>query len=83
MRITKCKACGAPIVWIKTISGKSMPCDASPQYYTQKSGCGSKKILTPNGVLISCEYTEDPQEATGTGFVPHWGTCPEAGKFKK
>lgn len=83
MRITKCKACGAPIVWIKTMSGKSMPCDTSPQYYTQKPNSGSKKIVTQNGEVLSCEYTEDPYKATGIGYAPHWGTCPEADKFKK
>lgn len=25
--MSKCKGCGAEIVWIKTASGKSMPCD--------------------------------------------------------
>ncbi len=26
--MAKCKGCGKEIVWITTISGKSMPCDA-------------------------------------------------------
>ena len=43
---------------------------------------GSKKIVTPNGEVISCEYTENPHKATGTGFAPHWGSCRAAGSFK-
>lgn len=52
-----------------------MPCDATPRYYIEKPRSGSKKIVTPNGEVISCEYTEDPHKATGTGFAPHWGSC--------
>ena len=46
------------------------------------SRSGSKKIVTPNVEVISCEYTEDPHKATGTGFAPHWGSCRAAGSFK-
>ena len=67
MRASTCKGCGAAIVWIRTPGGKSMPCDATPRYYIEKPRSGSKKIVTPNGEVISCEYTEDPHKATGTG----------------
>ena len=83
MRAGTCKSCKAAIVWIRTQEGKSMPCDAAPVYYTAKPKSGSKRIVTQNGEVLACEYTEDPSKATGTGFVPHWATCPEAGKFKK
>lgn len=76
MRASTCKGCGAAIVWIRTPGGKSMPCDATPRYYIEKPHSGSKKIVTPNGEVISCEYTEDPHKATGTGFAPHWGGLP-------
>jgi len=29
MSIPKCGTCGAPIVWVRTASGKAMPVDAS------------------------------------------------------
>ena len=69
MRASTCKGCGAAIVWIRTPGGKSMPCDATPRYYIEKP-------------RSSCEYTEDPHKATGTGFAPHWGSCRAAGSFK-
>lgn len=62
MRASTCKGCGAAIVWIRTPGGKSMPCDATPRYYIEKPRSGSKKIVTPNGEVISCEYTEDPPQ---------------------
>ena len=53
MKTTTCKACGRPIVWIRTTKGKSMPCDAEPVAYKEIKG-GKEKIVTPNGEVISC-----------------------------
>jgi hypothetical protein len=72
----------AALVWITTPAGKSIPCDATPRYYIEKPRVGSKKIVTWNGEVLSCEYTEDPAKATGVGYVPHWATCPYADRFK-
>lgn len=81
MREAVCKGCGAAIVWIGTPGGKSMPCDATPRYYIKKPRVGTKKIATLSGEVISCEYTDDPHKATGTGFAPHRGSCRCAGDF--
>jgi hypothetical protein len=43
----------------------------------------SKQTSHENGICCSCEYTEDPHKATGTGFAPHWGSCRAAGNFKR
>ena len=59
------------------------PCDATPRDYIEKPRVGSKKIVTPNGQVLSCEYTEDPAKATGVGYVPHWATCPYARQFRR
>lgn len=77
-----CKACGAPIVWIKTPGGKSMPCDPEQVTYWQRSGAKGK-IVTPNGEVLSCVFEGDPQAATGIGYVPHWATCPQADSFRR
>ncbi len=83
MRTSNCKGCGTSIVWIQTGTGKSMPCNETPVYYIEKPRTGKKKIVTPNGEVISCEYTDNPSKATGTGFVPHWATCPQSERFKR
>lgn len=75
MRASTCKGCGAAIVWIRTPGGKSMPCDATPRYYIEKPRSGSKKIVTPNGEVISCEYTEDPHKATAPASLPTGGAA--------
>ena len=82
MNQSRCKACGAPIVWIKTRSGKTMPCDAKPLNYVVSPGA-ARKIVTPAGDVISCEITENPEDAAGFGYNPHWSTCPNADSFRR
>lgn len=82
MRRGKCRGCGASIVWIQTSAGRSMPCDAEPVSYREKAGAPGK-IVTPNGMVLSCELDVQPEEATGVGYVSHFATCPQAGKFRR
>lgn len=78
-----CKKCLADIIWIRTAAGKPIPCNSAPVYYIEKPKSGKKKIVTPNGQVISCEYTNDSNKATGVGYIPHWSTCPYADMFRK
>lgn len=81
-RISSCRSCGASIVWIKTVSGKAMPCDASPVYYTNE-GKGRDRAVRPDGVTVSCDIVEVPQEGALVGYRPHWSTCNAPEKFRK
>lgn len=81
MRYGKCRGCGAPIAWIGTPGGKSMPCDPYPVLYRARSGAPGK-IVTETGEVLSCDLNVSPEEATGVGYISHWSTCPQAGKFK-
>ena len=82
MNKAKCKGCGKTILWIKTVSGKSMPCDPEPVTYWEKQKAAGK-VVTPNGEVISCEFDGDTSKATGTGYISHYATCPSAGQFRK
>lgn len=77
-----CRGCGRNIIWIKTGTGKSMPCDPDPVTYWEKPKAPGK-IITKNGMTISCVFDGDLQSATGIGFRPHWATCPKYRDFKK
>lgn len=69
--MTYCKACGAPIIWIKTLRGKSMPCNAQPVTYKAQNK-STDKIVTQNGEVISCIIgPTDINQATGIGYIPH------------
>lgn len=79
--MANCKACGAPIVWIVTTSGKSMPCDAEQLLYRADQK-GDATIITPNGETVRATLDTTPEAATGIGYTPHWATCPQAARFK-
>ena len=59
-----------------------MPCDAEPVLYREKAGAAGK-IITPNGMVLSCELDVAPCEADGAGYVSHFATCPAAEKFRR
>lgn len=80
--MANCSKCNAPIVWIKTIAGKNMPCDASVRRYKILPD-GKDKVITPEGKVVSCEIDCDQEELTGMGYIPHWATCPKANEFRK
>jgi hypothetical protein len=77
-----CKACGKPIIWMKTKATKNMPCDADLVPYWE-SASGTKRVLTLNGEIIKCELSGDEQKATGIGRTPHWGSCTSPDQFRK
>lgn len=79
---TTCRSCGKRILWIKTKAGKSMPCDAEPVGYRYNSESRTK-LVTPDGCVIPCDIVQDPAEAEGRGYVPHWSTCDNPNKFRR
>ena len=71
--MSKCKGCGAEIIWIKTITGKNMPVDAKPE----------KRVLVykdlPEGTISN--FIPDYGTVV-TVYTPHWASCPKAQDFK-
>lgn len=57
--MSKCRSCGAEIIWIKTARGKAMPCDAEPVVYWQQKS-GSKTIVLNNGEVIKGSWKGSP-----------------------
>lgn len=84
MNRSKCKGCGADIIWITTAAGKKMPCDAIPDYFAEAEG-GNEVFIDHHGqmrrgVRAGFDELESYHEL---GYTPHWATCPHAGRFKK
>jgi len=73
--MSQCGGCGAEVVWIKTLSGKSMICDAQ-QVMADGANLGLV-LVRDNGVIV-----RNPVAGT-VGREPHWGKCPKAGQFRK
>lgn len=80
--MAKCQGCGAEIIWMRTGAGKYIPCNPGLKLYRENKH-GHERIVSPNGEVIACELTDTSAEATGVGLLPHWGTCPKAGNFRR
>lgn len=73
----KCKGCGKPIVWI----GKH-PCDPDQIIYRAEKK-GNLRVVTPNGEVMSAVLSDNPETATGIGYISHFATCPQADRFRR
>lgn len=78
--ITCCRGCGLPIRWIKTPAGKYMPVDAEPVAYWLREGA-SERIVLRNGRVILAATDGPIAQSDGSGYRPHWGSCPKRNKF--
>jgi hypothetical protein len=78
-----CRACGAPLRFIKTDKGKTMPVDAKPIKFIPEV-YGKEFFVTEDGLVIrgtrpSPSDIYDIHE----GYVSHFATCPAAERFRK
>ena len=74
-----CRACGAPVKWIKTKNGKAMPCNPEKiAFLPEKSG--DKVFILENG-----EVTKGSTDGMSTheGYISHFATCPAADEFRR
>lgn len=78
--MSKCKSCGAEIIWIKTASGKMMPCNPQKISYKNTFPRGNMTLITPEGKIVT--GTIDLSSDT-YGYESHFATCPAASKFRK
>lgn len=78
-----CRGCGAEIVWVKTSSGKSIPCDPQPVSYWERPGAVGKVVLPRSGKVVSCVFYGPRHELSGFGYASHFSTCPRADVFRR
>ena len=81
--MSTCKGCGAPIDWITTTEGKYMPVDPEPVVGIE--GDGPDRFVTDEGAVLLGRRARLEEERPGleVAFVPHWKTCPDAGRFRR
>ena len=77
--MSKCKSCGASIIWIPTAAGKTMPCDAKPIPYREDPN-GSLSLVTKDGRVVRAVIDLN---ADDFGYVSHFATCPDASKYRR
>ena len=74
-----CKACGAPIKWIKMASGKAMPVDAKPIPFRSDPKGGLTLVEEDGRVVRGMMDIESDKY----GYTSHFATCPMASQFRK
>ena len=78
--MSRCKSCGAEIIWIKMKSGKAMPADAKPISYKLDLHNGNLSLITPDGKVAKGFFDPDSDKI---GYTSHFATCPNAGAHRK
>lgn len=78
-----CKGCGAPLEWIRTAAGRSMPIDPEPVFVIE--GTGPDSFITDEGEVIRGRRAapEEENRDLPVAFVPHWKTCKAADRFRR
>ncbi len=89
-----CRSCRARIIWMRTESGKAMPCD--PEVLTeylvpmedatpaQRQETRLTLVTTDGRVVTGIMGTcLTPFVREWKGRVPHWATCPQAKDFRR
>lgn len=79
--MSKCRSCGAKIIWIITPAGKKMPCDPEPVYFKPAQD-GELRLVTANGTIARGTKAEKAEDAL-CGYVSHFATCPNADKHRR
>lgn len=78
-----CRSCGQLIVWVRTKSGRNMPCDTELiDYYIPPNKTGKERFVTPLGEVVAAERSKGAV-VDGCGYISHFATCPCAGKHRK
>ena len=78
--MSKCKACGAEIVWIRMTGGKMMPCDAQKIPFRKNFASGELSLVLPDGRVVRGDLDLESEEF---GYQSHFATCPAANKFRR
>lgn len=73
MTASRCRSCGAPIVWARTVKGKSMPVDAAPA-----EGGNVELVPEPTGsAMRAIVHGQAPLGGPPLHFS-HFATCEDA-----
>lgn len=79
-----CRTCGAPIVWIKTLAGKAMPCNADGVLVIADPKA-KEFMVSATGIAGTCRRAgpEDINERREIRYTSHFATCPQAAQHRR
>lgn len=83
--MARCRACGAPIAFVKTPKGRFVPVDLEPVLVVRR-GSGQDTVITDKGEIIRgfrVDEQPDPEYGAHQGRIPHWAMCTEPDRFRR
>jgi hypothetical protein len=86
MMISRCRGCGAEVIWIRTAANRrKTPVNAEPVWVLQQAG-GDTFLQKDGGVVfgrkIGDAWDDDPDANVIECYESHFATCPVGGKFR-
>lgn len=75
MMVFNCRACGKPIVFITTVAGKKMPCDAMVRAY-EPDADGPDTIITKDGQTVRGRVLAPAADGGKLGRIPTGQVAP-------
>lgn len=78
----RCRGCGAPIAFIKTVKGKTMPVDPDPVDFVPDTA-GRALYVTADGLVLHGAPPSDADPDVHQGWISHFATCPRAADFRR
>jgi hypothetical protein len=82
--MSRCRSCGAPIMWATTVNGARMPLDDEPV----PGGTFVLSDPTPGAYAPTALHYSPPDDPPLPGmpepprFVSHYATCPDADQWR-
>lgn len=84
--MTRCNSCQAPILWVRTQSGREMPVDREPSSSLGNIELGPAVDGPPTiaGILSRDEASAYRERSDAPPlYVSHFATCPNAKQYRK
>lgn len=81
-RELKCRACGAGIMFLRTLNGKTMPVDMEPRYFVPDLN-GPGLYVMPDGTVIRGARPMAGDKDRHVGYISHFATCTNPEYFRK
>lgn len=80
--MSRCKGCNAPIKWVKTKKGKTIPVNPWPLFVVPNPK-GADTVVRENGQTVTGDSVEVGTPGAVVGYIAHFATCPGADKFRQ
>lgn len=80
-----CRACGAEIIFVKTVAGKTMPLNVEPVAVRETGPEPGNTFIRKDGSMVFGEIVGDAEDVQPTveAYVSHFATCPYGGRFRR